>query len=57
MSIFISQIFFLIRKQVTTQQKAVERKEMLLKRFTQHREEKQKRVELAKFRDCSYAPC
>ncbi|OQR90394.1 hypothetical protein ACHHYP_05558 [Achlya hypogyna] len=45
------------RKHLEIQAKAVERKDMLLKRFTQHREEHVKKVRATHFRDCSYGPC
>ncbi|CAK4717594.1 unnamed protein product [Aphanomyces euteiches] len=44
------------RKQVEMQAKNVERKEILLKRFTQHREDSLRRSKPAQFRDCSIRP-
>ncbi|EQC30603.1 hypothetical protein SDRG_11658 [Saprolegnia diclina VS20] len=45
------------RKHLEMQAKAVERKDMLLKRFTQHREEHVKKTRALHFRECSYGPC
>ncbi|ETW07959.1 hypothetical protein H310_02346 [Aphanomyces invadans] len=44
------------RKHVDMQVKNVERKEVLLKRFTQHREESARRAKPAQFRECSIGP-
>ncbi|OQR95287.1 hypothetical protein THRCLA_22164 [Thraustotheca clavata] len=45
------------RKHLDIHAKAAERKDELLRRFTQHREESQKKSRAIHFRECSYSPC
>jgi hypothetical protein len=44
------------RKQIDAQNKMIERKDELIRRFTHHKQESAKKQEPAKFRECSVRP-